>query len=64
MMKRKDMIELIHDAMRDNHFGQYGQFMKMAESILNTIEDNGMLPPLLYRGTQTEPEDIFGWDEE
>lgn len=44
-MKRSEMIKLIYNCMKDNHFGQYGEYGKMSEQILDLIEDNDMLPP-------------------
>lgn len=43
-MKRSDIVKLIYDTMQDNHFGQYGEFYKMANDILTRLEDEGMVP--------------------
>lgn len=56
-MKRSEIIKVIYDTMRDNHFGQYGEFYKMAESVLDRLEDEGMLPPAVYS-------ELFGFDPE
>jgi len=62
-MKRSEMIEIIYNCLKDNHFGQYGEFKKMANDILCRIEDNGMLPPPIYGEQYSEcPEN--NWEKE
>ena len=44
-MMRSEMIDLIYRTMQDNHFGQDGLMYKMAEDVLNTIEENAFVIP-------------------
>ena len=71
-MKRSEMVKIMFDIMKDNHFGQYGEFYQMVDSVLEAIEDNGMLPPsylpeLEYHestGKQLEVEVLNEWEQE
>lgn len=70
-MKRSEIVKLIYDTMCDNHFGQYGEFYKMADQILERIEvEGGMLPPtielpLQYRnGKQLLAKTANQWESE
>lgn len=69
-MKRSEIIKVIYDTMRDNHFGQYGEFYKMAENVLDSIEEAGMVPPMIEEKSfylADNGEEIYAtheWEEE
>ncbi len=60
-MKRSKMVLLISEMLVDQ---KYIDVMYQASYMLRKLEEKGMKPPLLYPGTQTEPEDIYEWEPE
>lgn len=67
-MKRSEAVKLIYETMKDNHFGQYGEFYKMANSVLEVLENEGIEPPLRknpgYCSCGNPDSEEYTWDEE
>jgi hypothetical protein len=62
-MKRSEAIKLIYDTMQDNHFGQYGEFNKMSEQILEILEEYEIVDKSKFGATCSRC-DTKGWDSE
>jgi len=65
-MKKSEIIKrLCIFADKEQLFDLRDQYdYSIAKKILQFLEDEGMVPPLLYTGTQTEPTDIYDWESE
>lgn len=57
-MKRSEMIEIIYNTIVDSDWIQYGEFRNGAKKILDVIEENGMIPPVMMDGPLSSPEVI------
>ncbi len=49
--------------MQDNHFGQYGEFNKMSEQILEILEEYEIVDKSKFGATCSRC-DTKGWDSE